>query len=230
MSRILIIEDEPRIASFLDKGLQANGFTTSIAGEGREALLRAGSGEFDLVVLDLGLPGMDGAEVLRRLRRADSRLPVIILTARDGVTDRIAGLEGGADDYVTKPFSFQELLARVRARLRGSGVVEETVLRNGDVTLDLRTRRVQVGERSVELTAREFALAETFLRHPGQVLSREQLLSHVWGYDYDPGSNVVDVYVGYLRRKLGSGRINTLRGVGYRLETTSPTADVPVDG
>ncbi len=229
MSRILIAEDEPRIASFLDKGLRANGFTTSIADDGREALLRADSGEFDLVVLDLGLPGMDGTEVLRRLRRADSRLAVIILTARDGVTDRIAGLEGGADDYVSKPFSFQELLARVRARLRGSGVVEETVLRSGDVTLDLRTRRVQVGERSVELTAREFALAETFLRHPGHVLSREQLLSHVWGYDYDPGSNVVDVYVGYLRRKLGSGRINTLRGIGYRLETASSTADVPVD-
>jgi two-component system, OmpR family, copper resistance phosphate regulon response regulator CusR len=229
VSRILIAEDEPRIASFLDKGLRANGFTTSIADDGREALLRADSGEFDLVVLDLGLPGMDGTEVLRRLRRAESRLPVIILTARDGVTDRIAGLEGGADDYVTKPFSFQELLARVRARLRGSGVVEETVLRSGDVTLDLRTRRVQVGGRSVELTAREFALAETFVRHPGQVLSREQLLSHVWGYDYDPGSNVVDVYVGYLRRKLGSGSINTLRGVGYRLETGPTAPDAPVD-
>ncbi len=230
MSRILIAEDESRIASFLDKGLRANGFTTSIADDGREALLRADSGEFDLVVLDLGLPGMDGAEVLRRLRRAESRLPVIILTARDRVTDRIAGLEGGADDYVTKPFSFQELLARVRARLRGSGVVEETVLRSGDVTLDLRTRRVQVGGGSVELTAREFALAEAFLRHPGQVLSREQLLSHVWGYDYDPGSNVVDVYVGYLRRKLGGGCINTLRGVGYRLETRSSTTDAPVEG
>ena len=229
MSRILIAEDEPRIASFLDKGLRANGFTTSIADDGREALLRADSGEFDLVVLDLGLPGMDGTEVLRRLRRAESRLPVIILTARDGVTDRIAGLEGGADDYVTKPFSFQELLARVRARLRGSGVLEETVLRSGDVTLDLRTRRVQVGGRSVELTAREFALAETFVRHPGQVLSREQLLSHVWGYDYDPGSNVVDVYVGYLRRKLGSRRINTLRGVGYRLEPGPTAPDAPVD-
>ena len=221
MKRILIAEDEPRIASFLEKGLRANGFTTAVAGDGDEALLRARSGDFDLLVLDIGLPGRDGFSVLRELRRGDSRLPVVILTARDGVADTVAGLEGGADDYVTKPFRFEELLARVRVRLRGESAPEDTVLRHGDVALDLRTRRVEVDGRMVELTAREFSLAETFLRNAGQVLSREQLLSHVWGYDYDPGSNVVDVYVGYLRRKLGAHRIRTVRGMGYRLEGAS---------
>jgi two-component system, OmpR family, copper resistance phosphate regulon response regulator CusR len=146
-------------------------------------------------------------------------MAVIILTAREGVRDVVAGLEGGADDYVTKPFRFEELLARVRAQLRTERTSEPTVLRAGSSALDLRTRRVVVDGRAVELTAREFALAETFFRHPGQVLSREQLLSHVWGYDYDPGSNVVDVYVRYLRRKLGAERIITVRGMGYRLET-----------
>jgi DNA-binding response OmpR family regulator len=146
---------------------------------------------------------------------------VIILTARDSVADTVSGLESGADDYVPKPFRFEELLARVRVRLREQRAPEPTMLRAGDTALDLRTRRVSIGERSVELTAREFALAETFFRHPGQVLSREQLLSHVWGYDYDPGSNVVDVYVGYLRKKLGEGRIVTVRGMGYRLEPGS---------
>jgi two-component system copper resistance phosphate regulon response regulator CusR len=221
MSRILIAEDEPRIASFLKKGLAASGFTTSVAEDGYEALLRARAGEFDLLILDIGLPGMDGFTLLHELRRHRSTLPVIILTARDAVTDTVAGLEGGADDYVTKPFRFEELLARVRIRLRGEGVREETVLRAGDITLDLRTRRVDVDGRSVELTAREFTLCETFLRHSGQVLSREQLLSHVWGYDYDPGSNIVDVYVGYLRRKLGEHRIRTIRRIGYRLEMPS---------
>ena len=220
-NRILIAEDEPRIASFLEKGLRANGFVTAVAGDGDEALARARSGEFDLLILDLGLPGRDGFGVLAELRRHDRRLPVVILTARDSVGDTVAGLEGGADDYVTKPFSFEELLARVRVRLRGDGAPEETVLRAGDIALDLRTRRASVDGKTVELTAREFTLAETFLRHPGQVLSREQLLSHVWGYDYDPGSNVVDVYVGYLRRKLGASRIRTVRGMGYRLEDPS---------
>jgi two-component system, OmpR family, copper resistance phosphate regulon response regulator CusR len=218
VNRILIVEDEERIASFVEKGLRSNGFTTTVAGDAAagQSLLR--TGEFDLVILDLGLPDKDGLQVLRELRARDSRTPVVILTARDASPDVVSGLEEGADDYVTKPFRFDELLARVRARLRSEHVAEETVLRAGDCSLDLRTRRVLVGERSVELTAREFALAETFFRHPRQVLSREQLLSHVWGYDYDPGSNVVDVYVGYLRRKLGEGRITTVRGFGYRLE------------
>jgi two-component system copper resistance phosphate regulon response regulator CusR len=216
MSRILIVEDERRIASFLQKGLKANGFTTAVAEDGPSALHMARTDEFDLLILDLGLPGMDGSDVLRELRRRNDRLPVIILTARDSVTDKVAGLEGGADDYVTKPFKFEELLARVRVRLRGSAA-EDTVLKVGDLSLDLRTRLARVGEEDVELTAREFALAETFFRHPGQVLSREQLLSRVWGYDYDPGSNVVDVYVGYLRKKLGQDRISAVRGMGYRL-------------
>jgi two-component system, OmpR family, response regulator len=218
MNRILIVEDEDRITSFLEKGLKANGFVTSVAATGRDGLAHARAGEFDLVILDLGLPDLDGMELLRDLRERDTRTPVIILTARDGVADTVRGLESGADDYVPKPFRFEELLARVRLRLRDQRAPEPTVLRAGDAGLDLRTRRVRVGERDVELTAREFALAEMFFRHPGQVLSREQLLSHVWGYDYDPGSNVVDVYVGYLRKKLGEGLIRTVRGMGYRLE------------
>jgi DNA-binding response OmpR family regulator len=219
MNRILIVEDEARIASFVEKGLKANGYVTTVADRGTDGLSMARAGEFDLVILDLGLPDLDGMEVLEGLRDRDSRLPVIILTAREGVTDTVRGLDAGANDYITKPFSFEELLARVRARLRedrGQGAA--TTLRAGDTELNLRTRRVTVGERTLELTAREFALAETFFRHPGQVLSREQLLSQVWGYDYDPGSNVVDVYVGYLRKKLGEGRIATVRGMGYRLE------------
>lgn len=218
MNRILVAEDEERIASFIEKGLRANGFTTTVAAEGNDALALARSGSFDLVILDLGLPGKDGFDILRELRERDRRTPVIILTARDSVTDTVAGLEGGADDYVSKPFRFEELLARVRVRLRDERTPETTVLRAGSCALDLRTRRLLVDGRAVELTAREFALAETFFRHPGQVLSREQLLSQVWGYDYDPGSNVVDVYVRYLRKKIGEQHITTVRGVGYRLE------------
>jgi two-component system copper resistance phosphate regulon response regulator CusR len=218
MNRVLIVEDEPRISSFIEKGLTANGFTTSVTERGNDALILSRSGSFDLIILDIGLPDRDGFDVLRDLRVHNKSLPVIILTARDGVPEKVQGLEGGADDYVTKPFSFEELLARVRVRLRADRVPEQTVLKAGDATLDLRTRRVLVSGRDIELTAREFVLAETFFRHPGQVLSREQLLSHVWGYDYDPGSNIVDVYVGYLRKKIGDDRIKTLRGMGYRLE------------
>ena len=218
MRRILIAEDEARIASFLEKGLRANGFTTTVTDDGRDALDLADSDDFDMLILDVGLPGRDGFSVLRELRSRGRRLPIIILTARDSVGDTVAGLEGGADDYVPKPFRFEELLARVRARLRDDRVPEPTVLRVGDAALDLRTRRLSVGGRTVELTAREFALADVFFRHPGQVLSREQLLSHVWGYDYDPGSNVVEVYVRYLRQKLGEEWITTVRGMGYRLE------------
>jgi two-component system, OmpR family, copper resistance phosphate regulon response regulator CusR len=221
MSRILIAEDEPRIAAFLSKGLRADGHTTTIAEDGPEALTRARSGEFDLLVLDLGLPGKDGLTVLRDLRATGDRTPVIILTARDGVADTVAGLEGGADDYVTKPFVFDELLARVHARLREERTGIDPVLRGAGVDLDVRSRRATVDGRQIDLTAREFTLLETFLRHPGQVLSREQLLSRVWGYDYDPGSNVVDVYVGYLRKKLGGDRIATVRGMGYRLEQSA---------
>ena len=215
MSRILIVEDEERLTRFLKKGLEANGFVTISVGDGESALHRAGVEDFDLMILDLGLPGMDGLHVLRELRRRDRRLPVVILTARDEVADRVAGLEGGADDYLTKPFSFEELLARVRARLRGVGTAEPTVLSSERLSLDLRTRRANRDGRSVELSAREFTMLETLLRHRGQVLSREQLLEHVWGYDYDPGTKVVEVYVSYLRRKLGDDAIETVRGMGY---------------
>lgn len=217
MASILIAEDEDGIASFLKKGLERNGFAVTVAGDGESGYRLAASGMFDLVILDIGLPKMDGFSVLRRLRAERVELPVIILTARNEVADTVAGLEGGADDYVRKPFAFDEILARVRLRLRTEGRPAATVLRAGDLSLDLRTRRVRVQDREVELTTREFALAETFLRHPDQVLSREQLLSQVWGFDFDPGSNVVDVYVRYLRRKLGENRIQTVRGAGYRL-------------
>jgi two-component system, OmpR family, copper resistance phosphate regulon response regulator CusR len=223
MNRILIIEDEERITSFLQKGLKANGFVTAVAFNGKEGLAMAQTGGFDLVILDLGLPDRDGLELLRDFRQSDTSTPVIILTARDSVAEIVRGLESGADDYIAKPFSFEELLARVRVRLREQRSPETTVLPAGDAVLDLRTRRVSVRDRSVELTAREFALAEMFFRHPGQVLSREQLLSHVWGYDYDPESNIVDVYVGYLRKKLGETRISTVRGMGYRLEQRAPS-------
>jgi two-component system, OmpR family, copper resistance phosphate regulon response regulator CusR len=221
MTRILIAEDEERIASFIDKGLKSSGYATQIVGDGTEALTEARSGRFDLLILDLGLPGRDGLEVLESLRAEGAAIPVVILTARDTTSEVVAGLEGGADDYVTKPFRFEELLARVRVRLRGEPRSDSTVLEVGDAGLDLRTRKASVQGRSVDLSAREFALAEMFFRHPGQVLSREQLLSSVWGYDFDPGSNVVDVYVGYLRKKIGHDRITSVRGMGYRLETDS---------
>ncbi|PXY19507.1 response regulator transcription factor [Prauserella muralis] len=218
MSRILIAEDEQRIASFVEKGLRANGFATTVVADGDAALAHAVAGEFDLVVLDLGLPRRDGFAVLRAMRQARVTTPVIILTARDSVHDTVAGLEGGADDYMTKPFRFEELLARVRLRLRPADRAPEvTVLRHGALSLDLRTRRAETPAGMVDLTAREFALLELFLRHAGQVLSREQILSHVWGYDFDPGSNVVDVYVRTLRRKIGQDAILTVRGMGYRL-------------
>ena len=217
MSRILIAEDEPRLASFLEKGLRAQGYTTTVVSDGTAASTLARDDEFDLLVLDLGLPGKPGADVLRDLRGSGQRMPVLILTARDDVGSTVAGLEGGADDYVTKPFRFEELLARIRARLREQPEPEQTVLDAGGVTLDMRTRRAEVEGRRVELSAREYTMLEVLMRHAGQVLSREQLLSHVWGYDHDPGSNVVDVYVGYLRKKLGSDVIETARGMGYRL-------------
>jgi two-component system copper resistance phosphate regulon response regulator CusR len=221
MTRILIVEDEARIASFLVKGFRAHGFATDVVMTGEEGLSRARSGDFDLVLLDIGLPDRDGFSVLAELRKHDTRLPVVILTARDDVADTVAGFDGGANDYVTKPFKFDELLARVRARLGDQERSPEvTVLSVADAVLDLRTRCVRVGDRDVELSAREFALAELFFRHPGQVLSREQILNNVWGYDFDPGSNIVDVYVGYLRKKLGPGSITSIRRMGYRLEKT----------
>jgi two-component system, OmpR family, response regulator QseB len=221
MSRILIVEDETRLASFLEKGLRANGYSTKVAPDGESARRVADDSEFDLVILDLGLPDIDGLTVLRELRDRGIRLPVIILTARDDIGDKVEGLDAGGDDYVTKPFGLEELLARIRVRLRTDAAREPTVLEVERVALDLRTRRATVEGRTVELTAREFTMLETLMRHRDQVLSREQLLSHVWGYDYDPGSNVVEVYIGYLRRKLGEDVIETARGMGYRLRSKS---------
>jgi len=217
VSRILVVEDEERLASFLEKGLRSHGFTTTTVPDGTSAIRAARDEDFDLTILDLGLPDVDGQHVLREVRSRGVRMPVVILTARDDLGDKVTGLDQGADDYVTKPFRFEELLARIRVRLRGGGSAEVTVLEAGDVHLDLRRRRASVDGRSVSLTAREFRMLETLMQHAGQVLSREQLLSHVWGYDYDPRSNVVDVYVGYLRRKLGNGAIQTIRGMGYMM-------------
>jgi DNA-binding response OmpR family regulator len=215
--RVLIVEDEERIAAFLVKGLTAHGYAVEHAPTGKHALARAEQLELDLVVLDLRLPDLDGLVVLRALRQAGNAVPVLVLTARTDVRDRVEGLELGADDYLTKPFAFDELLARMRALMRRHNAHEAAVLRAGGIALDLKTRRAAVDDRAVDLTAREFALLEAFLRNAGQVLSREQLLSNAWGFHSDPGTNVVDVYVGYLRRKLGPDRIETVRGMGYRL-------------
>lgn len=228
MNRILVAEDEPRIAAFLESGLNSNGFVVTVVGDGESAYQYARTGAFDLMVLDLGLPITDGLTVLRLLRAEKIDLPVVVLTARDSVADTVTGLESGADDYIRKPFGFDELLARVRLRLRGpEHSPEPTRLRAGDLTLDLRTRRIlSDGEKAeTDLTAREFALAEVFFQHPDQVLTREQLLSRVWGLDFDPGSNVIEVYVRYLRRKIGDSRIETLRGMGYRLHSRPRAID-----
>ncbi|NHI16334.1 response regulator transcription factor [Microbacterium excoecariae] len=219
MASILIADDEARIAGFIEKGLRAAGFATRIASDGAEALDLALTGEFDLLVLDVNMPKLTGFEVLEQLRGQGATLPIIMLTARTDLGDTVTGLEGGADDYLGKPFRFDELLARIRIRMRRSPEsTSPAELRHRDLLLDVRTRRAHVGgDAGVELSAREFALAEELIRHAGQVLSREQLLSRVWGYDFDPGSNVADVYIGYLRQKLGQARIETVRGAGYRL-------------
>lgn len=218
MSRILIAEDEERISTFVQKGLNSKGFVTTVVADGQSAYDGARSMLYDLLILDLGLPLMDGLTVLRRLREDRVDIPVLILSARGSVEDKVAGLVGGADDYLPKPFAFEELLARVRLRLRGHILEEQTVLTAGGLTLDLRTRRAHVDGVAKDLSAREFALAETLCRHKDQVLSREQLLSQVWGFDFDPGSNIVDVYIRYLRKKFGAERIETIRGMGYRLK------------
>ncbi len=220
MTSILIAEDEPRIAAFLEKGLKAKGFTTAVAPDATTVMQMVLQDSFDLLLLDLGLPEKDGLEVLEELRGQGVNLPIIILTARSDINDKIAGLEGGADDYVTKPFRFEELIARINLRLRSTtttSVNSASILQVGQIILNLRTRRVEYQGKQIELPAKEFTLLETFMQHPGQVMTREQLLDRVWGYDYDPGSNIVDVYIGYLRKKLSSKAIETVRGVGYRL-------------
>ena len=215
MARILIAEDDPLIGSFIEKGLRAAGFSTFLADDGEKAQGLSLTDEFDLMILDMGLPGREGFHVLQELRARGKTLPVLVLTGRRE-RDAAACLEAGADDYMKKPFAFEELLARVRTRLRSPGTEQLQVLSAGGVRLDLKTRRATVRERTVDLTAREFALFEMFVRHVDQVLSREQLLSHVWGYSFDPTTNLVNVYVNSLRKKLGADLIETVRGVGYR--------------
>ena len=217
MTRILIVEDEPQIASFVARGLQHAGYESVICTDGAEGLDRARHGDIALVLLDVGLPTLDGFEVLRTLRADGLRMPIIMLTARTSTHDTVMGLDAGASDYVRKPFTVEELLARVRSRLREAESQTAPLLRHG-VLLDPSRRRVTIDGREIDLSAREFALAEEFLRHAGETLSREHLLRRVWGLDFDPGSNVVDVYVGYLRTKLGHQRIATVRGAGYRWE------------
>jgi DNA-binding response OmpR family regulator len=214
--KALVVEDEPKIGAFLTRGLESEGFTVHVASDGVKALEVATSTWFDVVVLDLVLPGLSGEEVLRRLRERGSTVPVIVLTAKDAVSDRVANLEAGADDYLTKPFSFAELVARIRLRLREGTDRGSLVLSSGRIALDVRKREARVDGEAVELTSREFALLETLMRHAGHVLSQVQLLDLVWGYTHDPGSNVVEVYVRRLRRKLRADVIETVRGVGYR--------------
>ena len=217
---LLIVEDDPRIASFLVKGLAAEGYATAVAADGDLALRRLALGGYDLVLLDLGLPGTSGEDVLRQLRRRSPDLPVIILTARGEVVDKVRGLDLGAIDYVTKPFVFEELLARIRAALRTAGQRVPTELVVGDLRLDLLTKVAWRSGRRIELSPREWSLLELLMRHPTHVLSRARIANEVFGYDFDPGSNVVDVYVGYLRRKLNHPGevplIKTVRGAGYR--------------
>jgi DNA-binding response OmpR family regulator len=213
--KLLVVEDEERIASFLVKGLSGAGYRVDRVATGADALVRSRDSDLDLVILDLGLSDMDGFDVLRHLRGEARDLPVIILTARGQLEDRVEGFELGADDYLTKPFAFEELVARVRARLRSRNG-DPYALEVGSVRLDLRRRRVEIGGEQIDLTEREAELLETFLRRPNEVLSREELLSSVWGINFDPGTNIVDVYVGYLRRKVGEERIETVRNMGYR--------------
>ena len=217
---LLVVEDEERVASFLEKGLRANGYAVEWAQTGEGALRRLMHPGISLVILDLGLPDLDGLDVLESLRERGSAVPVLVLSARGRVDDRVKGLNLGADDYLGKPFAFEELLARVRANLRPRAPVSPSELRIGGIRIDLLRREVTASERTVSLSAREFSLLKAFADHPGKVLSRQELLSMAWGMDFDPRTNLVDVYVGYLRRKLGEPLIETVRGDGYcfRLE------------
>ena len=217
MVNLLVVEDEERIASFLVKGLRAHGYSVEWVSSGREALLRVTEADISLVILDLGLPDLDGLEVLEGLRERGATVPVLVLSARGRVDDRVKGLNLGADDYLAKPFAFEELLARIRANLRPRTTVSPGVLRVGGIRVDVLQREVTIDGRPVSLSAREFSLLKAFVGHPLQVLSRQELLSMAWGMNFDPRTNLVDVYVGYLRRKLGEAVIETVRGAGYCL-------------
>jgi two-component system, OmpR family, response regulator len=219
--RALVVEDGPKMAALVRRGLVEEGYAADVAGTGEDALWMARSTAYDVIVLDVMLPGLDGFGVCRELRVGDIWTPILMLTARDGVQDRVVGLDAGADDYLVKPFSFAELLARLRALARRGLAERPTVLQAGSLRLDPATRQVWRGDTLVELSAKEFALLEAFLRRPGQVLSRLDLLEHAWDHAYENRSNVVDVYVGYLRAKIdrpfGRQSIDTVRGAGYRL-------------
>ncbi|HEX2221604.1 MAG TPA: response regulator transcription factor [Candidatus Limnocylindria bacterium] len=224
--KILVVEDDPAIQRLLSRGLEGAGHEVVIAGDGEDALTLAADEAIELVILDLGLPDMEGQSVLRHLRARRPGVPVLVLTARDDVGQKVQALDGGADDYMTKPFAFQELLARIRALTRRADQPSSTRLESGDVRLDLLARRAWRDDREIELSAREFALLEYLMRHANQVLSRTQILMAVWEYDADPTSNVVDVYIRYLRRKLSPqdepSPITTVRGMGYRFEGSAP--------
>jgi two-component system OmpR family response regulator len=226
--RVLVVEDELRMAALLKRGLEEDGYAVDVAGTGPDAVWQATECTYDAVVLDLMIPGFDGVEVCQRLRRAGRWAPVLILTARDAVADRVRGLDAGADDYLTKPFSFAELSARIRALIRRGGRERPSQLAVGDLGLDPATRRAWRGPVELELSPKEFALLELFLRHPGEVLTRTRILEHVWDFAYDGGSNVVDQYVAYLRRKIdrpfGLEQLETVRGAGYRLRVTHAAA------
>ena len=219
--RILIVEDEPKMAALLRRGLVAEGMAVDVAADGQDAVPRAEATDYDAIVLDVMLPGIDGFEVCRRLREVQVWAPVLMLTARDAVRDRVTGLDSGADDYLTKPFSYAEFLARLRALVRRGDAERPVVLEAGGLRLDPATRQVWRGDAEIRLSAKEFAVLETFMRRPGRVLSRFELLEHAWDYEYENRSNVVDAYVRLLRRKIdkpfGTASIETVRGAGYRL-------------
>jgi DNA-binding response OmpR family regulator len=225
LTRVLVVEDEPGIVDFVRRGLEAEGFSVQTAQDGIAGERLALKGTFDLVVLDLMLPGRGGMEILATLRRERPALPVVVLTARGEIEDRVAGLEAGAVDYLSKPFSLAELVARVRAQLRVVAEASSSTLRGAGIEMNLITRKVRRGERTIALSTTEFELLAYLMRHCGAVVTREQILGSVWGYEHDPATNVVDVYIGYLRRKLGApgdpAPIHTVRAVGYRLGTAS---------
>jgi len=223
--RLLVVEDEKPIAEFVQRGLEDEGYAVTCAFDGEKGLALARTGDYALVVLDVLLPKLSGLEVVKAIRETDEATPVIMLTALAETDDVVSGLDRGATDYLTKPFAFAELLARIRAHLRQPGQTSTTALEVGGINLDFRTRAVHRAGHGVKLTAREFELLAYLMRHPDQVLSRAQILNAVWGYDYDPGTNVLDVYIGYLRRKLaeadGEAPIETVRSAGYRLVSSS---------